>query len=475
LKNTTLLWKWTATDLAKGIRTRKISSRETVLSCLNRIQEVNPKLNALVEVCANEVLAAADAADKAVKSGVQIGPLHGVPVCTKINTDITGYATSNGVVAYKDEIAISDSPQVASLRKAGAVFIGRSNAPAFSYRWFADNDLHGKTFNPWDYTRTPGGSTGGGAVAVASGMVPIAQGNDIGGSIRHPSFCCGIHGIRPTVGRVAGWFGPQKMDQSLCAQIMLVEGSLARSIADLRLSMGTMSVYDPRCPVYAPAPLYGEPLRRPIKVGLLRDVGVAKPTPGVNKALDDAAEKLRDTGYIVEEVELPLFAEAAKLWSLLTLEEFRVNIPIIEEVGDKGMKLAAQYYYSIAEELWGPTPNIQTYMKGYDRRGTLISKLEQFMQDYPLLLLPVSAEQAFEQNLDISSIDGMRRCMEAQWPMISVPILGFPAIAVSTGVVDGLPVGVQILGRRFREDTIFDAAEILEAHATVETPIDPKF
>lgn len=306
-------------------------------------------------------------------------------------------------------------------------------------------------------------------------MIPIAQGNDIGGSIRHPSYCCGIHGIRPTVGRVAGWFGSQKIDQSLCAQTMLVEGPLARSVADLRLSLEIMSIYDPRCPVYAPAPLYGEPIRRPIRVGLLKDIGGVKPTPAVNKALDDAAGRLRDAGYIVEEVELPLLTEAAKLWSLLTLEEFRANMPVIEEFGDKGMKLAAKYYSAIAEESWGSTPNIQTFMKGFNRRGILISKLEQFMQDYPLLLLPVSAEQAFEQDLDISSIDGMRKCLEAQWPMISISMLGFPAITISTSVIDGLPVGVQILGRRFREDSIFDAAEILEAHSTVETPIDPKF
>lgn len=474
MRNSNELWSWTATELAKAIKLKEISSRETILSCLKRIENVNPKLNALADILPDQALAAADLADKAVHSGGKLGLLHGVPICTKINTDLAGYATSGGVVAFRDNIATNDSPQVSNLRKAGAVFLGRGNSPAFSYRWFADNDLYGKTLSPWDSSRTPGGSTGGGAAAVASGMIPLAQGNDIGGSIRYPAYCCGIHGIRPTVGRVPGWFGSQNLDQCLSVQCMLVEGPLARSVADLRLCIESMSGYDPRCPVYAPVPLNGEPLKTPIRVGLLRDVGVAKPTQAVNNALDEAAYKLKDNGYIVEDVELPLFAEAYRLWYLLVMEEFRLNMPTVEEVGDRGMKLAAKHYYAVAEEWWGISPNMEDYMRGYERRGTLIAKLEQFLQDYPLLLLPVSAEQAFEQDLDISSVDGMRRAVASQWSMMAIPILGFPAITVSTSVVHGLPVGVQILGRRFREDTIFDAAEVLEAHATIQTPIDPR-
>src|SRR4051794_11749721 len=184
------LWRWSAVDLAHAIASRNISSREAVQSGLDRIAQVNPTLNAIVEIRAEEALATADEADAAVKAGSKLGPLHGVPVTTKVNVDQRGCATTNGVVAFRDVIATEDSPVVANLRKAGAVILGRTNTPAFSHRWFTDNDLHGTTHNPWGKGLTPGGSSGGAASAVASGMCPIAHGNDFGGSIRYPAYAC---------------------------------------------------------------------------------------------------------------------------------------------------------------------------------------------------------------------------------------------------------------------------------------------
>ncbi|ARK29897.1 amidase family protein [Halalkalibacter krulwichiae] len=473
-KRTDELWRWSATDLAHGIRTGLISSREAVSSCLNRIEEVNPALNALVEVHAEEALAAADQADLAVKKGEVLKPLHGVPVSTKVNVDQAGHATTDGVLAFKDQIAEKDSPPVANLRKAGAVIVGRSNTPAFSFRWFTNNDLHGRTLNPWDKTRTPGGSSGGASSAVASGMMPIGHGNDIGGSVRHPAYACGIAGIRPTMGRIPGWYGPPSGDQSPSTQLMSTDGPLARNVADLRLAFSCMSEFDPRDPLHTSVPLLGEPLQKPIRVGLLRDVGVAKPSPAVNQALNDAASQLEEAGYIVEEVHLPLFAEAYRLWYLLVLEDFRTALPLVEQYGDEGMKKAAFHYFSNAKEWWGEEPKLSDYIKGYSRRGTLIVQLQEFLQEYPILLMPVSTDQAFEQDADLVSVESMRRCMDAQWSMMAIPVLGFPAMSVPTAVVDDLPVGVQLLGRRFREDTLFDAAEVIEAHAKIQTPIDPR-
>ena len=470
------LWRWTGVEIARGIRTRRVSSREAVESCLARIEEVNPRLNALVEVSPEEALEMADAADRAVGAGEALGPLHGVPVSTKVNSDQAGHATTNGVVALKDNVAEVDGPQVEVLRDAGAVFLGRSNTPAFSYRWFADNDLHGRTLNPWDEGRTPGGSSGGASSAVAGGMMPIAHGNDIGGSIRYPAYACGVVGIRPTAGRVPNWHGPTEADEALSTQIMAVDGPLARSVADLRLALDAMSGFDPRDPFTVPLPPAGAngPLPRPIRVGLLRDVGVAAPESAVDEALDAAAGWLVEAGYTVEEIELPLLEEAYRLWYLLCMEEFRRIMPLVEEVGDEGMKRAAATYYAAAEGWWGESPGLQSYMSGYARRGTLIARLQTFMQEYPLVLLPVSAERAFEYDADISSIERGLSVVAAQWSMMAVPLLGFPAISVPTGVADGLPVGVQLLGRRFREDTLFDAAEVVEARAGVITPIDPR-
>jgi amidase len=468
------LWRWSAGQLAHGIATGHISAREVVQSCLERIDAVNPRLNALVEVRPEEALQAAAEADRLTASGAELGPLHGVPVAIKVNSDQVGHATTNGVVAFKDAIAATDSPHVSNLRRSGAVLLGRSNTPAFSYRWFTDNDLHGRTLNPWDPARTPGGSSGGASSGVASGMIPIAHGNDIGGSVRYPAYACGVVGLRPTVGRVAGLYGPPDVDPALSVQSMLVQGPLARTVGDARLALRGMTGADPRDPFHVPGAPAAQTLERPFRVALVRDHGVATPTAAVNDALDRAARWLTDAGYVVEEVELPLLTEAYRLWYLLCMEEFRQIMPLVEEVGDEGMKAAAAGYYAVSSEWWGSRPSLTDYMNGYARRGTLIRMLGEFMERYTSVLLPVSAEQAFEQDADIVSFDSMRRVMAAQASMMAIPVLGFPALSVPTGVSDGLPVGVQLLGRRFGEDDILDAAEVIEARAGTFTPIDPR-
>jgi amidase len=468
------LWRWSAGRLAHGIATAQISAREVVQSCLERIDAVNPELNALVEVRPEEALQSASEADRLTASGAELGPLHGVPVAIKVNSDQSGHATTNGVAAFKDNIATSDSPQVANLRRSGAILLGRSNTPAFSYRWFTNNDLHGRTLNPWDATRTPGGSSGGASSAVASGMVPIAHGNDIGGSVRYPAYACGLVGLRPTVGRVAGLYGPPDADPALSVQSMLVQGPLTRSVGDVRLALRGMTGADARDPFHVPGAPAAPAAARPFRVALVRDHGVATPTAAVDDALTQAAGWLTDAGYVVEEVELPLLAEAYRLWYLLCMEEFRQIMPLVEQVGDEGMKKAAEGYYAVSSEWWGTQPGLADYMNGYARRGTLIRMLGEFMERYSTVLLPVSAEQAFEQDADIADVESMRRVMAAQASMMAIPVLGFPALSVPTGVIDGLPVGVQLLGRRFDEDGILDAAEVIEARAGTFTPIDPR-
>ena len=464
------LWKWSAVELAEAIRTKKVSSREAVLSCLNRIEEVNPNVNALVEVSPDEALASAEAADRAVASGESIGLLHGVPVSIKVNTDQSGHATTEGLPAFHDNIAGKDSPQVANLRKAGAVLLGRSNSPSFSFRWFTNNELHGRTLNPWDDSRTPGGSSGGAAAAVATGMMPIAHGNDLAGSLRYPAYACGVATIRPTVGRVPSW---SSQGYSLSIQSMGVQGPIARTVGDLRLALASMSKFDPGDPTFVPAPLTSQPLPLPTRIGLVRDVGIASPSAAVNQALDEAAVWLSDAGYIVEEVELPLLADAHSLWHLLCMEDFRLAMPMVEQIGDEGIIQSAKNFFAAGEEWWGRAPQIADILSGYSRRGAFIVQLQQFMEDYPLLLLPNSAEQVFEQDADITSVERARRVVAAQWPQMSIALFGVPAISVPTSVFNGLPMGVQIVGRKFREDTLFDAAEILEEKAKILTPIDP--
>ncbi|HYZ34477.1 MAG TPA: amidase family protein, partial [Crenalkalicoccus sp.] len=230
----TELWRLTASDLAGRIARREISAVEATRSALDRLAAVNPRINAVVQEMPEQALAAAHAVDSAIAAGQAPGPLAGVPVTVKVNADQKGFATTNGLRIQKDVIAEQDNPVVANLRRAGAVIIGRTNTPAFSLRWFTRNSLHGATRNPRDPAITPGGSSGGAAAACAAGIGAVAHGTDIGGSVRYPAYACGIHGLRPTLGRIPAW-NPASPERGIGAQMMAVSGPLARSVADLRL------------------------------------------------------------------------------------------------------------------------------------------------------------------------------------------------------------------------------------------------
>ena len=417
--------------------------------------------------------AAADA-DARLRTGEPTGPLHGVPVAVKINTDQEGAATSDGVVAFADARMEADAPVVANLRRVGAVLTGRSNSPAFSYRWFADNDLHGRTNSPWSRDHTPGGSSGGASAAVASGTMPLAQGNDIGGSVRYPAYACGLVGLRPTVGRVPTTFGPPDQDLSLSGQSMLVQGPLGRSVADVRLAIDAMAGFSPEDPFSVPVEPVGARMPgAPCRVGVLSSSSIASPAKPVADAVDRAAQILEGAGHELVEVELPMVEEAYRLWYLLCMEEFGQLMPLVDEVGDEGMQLAARTYYAAAREWWGENPDRDTYMNGYARRGTLVAQLQQLMQHTPVVLMPVSAELPFEHDADIASVERGLEVVRAQWSMMGIPLLGFPALSVPTGIHEGLPVGVQLLGQRFGERAILDAGATIEAHAGALTPIDP--
>src|SRR5438874_6521171 len=199
------LWRLSAADLAALIKQKKVSAKEAAHAALARLDAVNPKINAVVDHKPAEVLAEAASVDAAIARGEDVGILGGVPVTVKVNIDQIGFATTNGLKLQRDAIAATNSPVIDNLRKAGAVILGRTNCPAFSYRWFTSNLIHGDTKNPRDPGITPGGSSGGAGAAVAAGIGHIAHGTDIAGSIRYPAYACGVHGLRPTVGRIAAF------------------------------------------------------------------------------------------------------------------------------------------------------------------------------------------------------------------------------------------------------------------------------
>ncbi len=465
------LWRWTAAELAHGIRTRRISSRDAVSACLARTEQVNPRLNAIVDLRADEALRAADEADRAVARGDALGILHGVPVTTKVNVDQTGCATTNGVVAFKDAIAREDSPVVANLRKAGAVIFGRTNTPAFSFRWFTDNDLHGRTLNPWSKAHTPGGSSGGASSAVAAGMGPIAHGNDLAGSVRFPAYCTGIFGLRPSFGRVPAFIPSAAQERPFSAQLMSVQGPLARSVADIRLGLEAMAAGDARDPWWVPAPLTGPTAARPVRVAVTVNAAGIDASAEISDTIRRAAGWLADAGYLVEEVEPPDMAEAAALWDILSHgEALHFMAAPIEQFGDDRIRRA---FAGMTRNT--PRLDAAAHMQALARRTTLIRNWALFLQRYPLVLGPVCAEPPFPWGLDVDSFEGMDRVMRAQGTQFMVPLLGLPAISAPAGFVGGLPVGVQIIGARFREDMVMDAAEVIEARHPATTPIDPMF
>lgn len=464
------LWRWRAVDLAHAIKTRQISSREAVASCLERTQAVNPAINAIVHLLPDSALAAADEADRAVARGDELGVLHGVPMTTKINVDQVGLPTTNGIVALRENIAKFDSPVVSNLRKAGAVIFGRTNTPAFSMRWFTENDLHGRTLNPWSTAHTPGGSSGGASAAVAAGLGPIAHGNDLAGSVRYPAYCTGIYGLRPSFGRVPAFLPSAAEERPLSPQLMSTQGPLARCVADIRVALQAMSGADPRDPWWVPAPLVGPRAERPIRVAMTVSSAGVRAHPAIEQAVHRAAQWLRDAGYIVEEVEPPSMAEAMQVWDLMSRNDNLLFVkPAIESMGDAGI----QRSFALA---FGKQPmlEMEAHLRAVVRRSTLIRNWALFMQRYPLVLGPVSAEPAFAQVLDIESQASADRVLAAQGPQFAVAVLGLPAISAPTGFVDGVPIGVQIIGARFREDMVMDAAEVIEGREPSATPIDPR-
>lgn len=459
------LWTWSAHDLAAGIADRAISSREAVQAALDRTAAVNPKLNAIVEVLEAEALAAADAADAAVKSGGPLGPLHGVPVTTKVNVDQRGCATTNGVVAFQNVIATEDSPVVANLRKAGAVIVGRTNTPAFSHRWFTDNDAHGTTSNPWSDKLTPGGSSGGAASAVSAGMGAIAHGNDFGGSVRYPAYACGVVGLRPTPGRVPAFNPSATADRPISAQLMSVQGPLARATRDVRLALCAMAAGDIRDANWIPAPLQGPSLGEHIRVAIVPNP-FGSTAPEVRDAVLAAGRWLADSGYVVEEVVPPRLMEASDLWhGIVVNEERRSLAPAIHKFGDYRSR-----YNVDAHIAYAPVYDGDQVLALFEKRLGLMREWQIFMARYPVIVMPVSDQLPFHQGQDQENAETVRELIGAQWPLLAVAALGFPAVAVPTGLVGRTPVGVQVVSGRFREDLCLDAAEAIEARAAMPRP-----
>lgn len=378
------LWRLSAGETAATVRAGDATAREVAEAALARIDAVNPKINAVVHRMDEESLAAADAVDAARAAGAPLGPLAGVPVTVKVNVDQKGHPTTNGVRIQQDLVAKEDNPVVANLRRAGAVIVGRTNTPAFSLRWFTRNSLHGATRNPRNAALTPGGSSGGAASATAAGIGAIGHGTDIAGSVRYPAYACGLQGLRPGMERVPAW-NPSSPDRHIGAQLMAVSGPLARSMADLRLAFEAMIQPDSRDPWHRPAPV--ETGAIPKRAALcVAPEGMAT-TPSVEAALRDAASRLKDAGWQVEEVESPPLREPARLQFLLWLAEMRRGGDTVAKENDPD---AVRYYAEMRKI--SPAPDLNAFLDALQARLGLIRQWRAFLARYPVLICPVSAE-----------------------------------------------------------------------------------
>ena len=470
------LWKWTATDLAAAIKEKKISSREALKSCLSRMDQVNPTINAVVDDMRDEARAAADAADKAMADGEALGPLHGVPVTVKINVDYAGRATTNGVEAFANTIAAEDSVSVANLKKAGAVIFGRTNVPAFSTRYFTDNALHGRTLNPRNPALTPGGSSGGAASAVASGIGPLAHGNDRAGSVRYPAYACGVAGLRASVGRIPDYNPGTTEDRGISSQLTNIQGPLARTLADVRLGYEALRSPDSRDPWHVPAVFDASRIQEPRVAAIYSGPDSADVHPAVAGAVDRSAKWLEAAGYRIEEVAPPDFTEAADLfWALLMAEE-RAASPEeraasssgIEKFGDDAVKRARASTRAYAGDM-----DYAEYIRGLARRTTIQREWQLFFDKYAVLVMPVCFQPPFPIDHDQQGDAAVARMLDAHHPMLAVSILGFPGLSVPVSYDDRTPIGVQIVGPRFGEELCFHAGEIIEAQYSARDPIDP--
>ena len=463
------LWRWTAGDLADAIRARRVSSRDAVRAALARIDAVNPAVNAVVSVQAERALAEADAADRAVERGEPLGPLHGVPVTTKVNVDQAGLPTTNGTIAFADLVAAEDAPVVANLRAAGAVIVGRTNTPSFSMRWYTDNDLHGRTLNPFDASRTPGGSSGGAAVSVATGMVPVGHGNDGGGSIRYPAYCTGTVGLRPSFGRVPAFNGTAAGERPLALQWVSVQGAITRTVADARLALGAMIAPDPRDPWHVPVPLHGPSTGAPPAVAVSVDPVGEGVHPVVREAVRRAAAILADAGHPVVEADPPDVAGAARAWNDLAQGEARLTVgPAIAAHGDALARRAFELMMRRTPEL-----DVPALMRLTASRATVLRRWQLFMVRHPLVLCPVATEPALPYGVDVGDDASVDRLYRSHAWLFATAFLGLPSVSVPTGLVGGVPMGVQVIGPRFREDLVLDAAAAIERACGTLAPIDP--
>jgi amidase len=464
----TELWSMSATELAEAIRTKQASSVEVVEAHLRRIEAVNPSINAVVIVLGEQAQEAAKVADRAAAAGGDLPPFHGVPFTTKEDIDLVGTPTTLGAKALAGSYPTRDAPIVERMKCAGAIPIGRTNLSTLGMRLHTDSELRGATLNPWDPTRTPGGSSGGDAAALATGMSPLSLGNDTGGSLRWPAQCCGVSTLKPTLGRIPRASSIEPADPPIGAQLMGADGPLARRVADLRAAYEVLAGPTWRDPWTVPVPLRGVEPVKPVRIALVVDPAGQGIEDQVREGVRKAATALGDAGYVVDEVEPPSIGGAAKA----ALDMLNPDWHLWWQLMSPSAEAETRRFMSALLEAVGEPDPLATAVSFMTRQSVLRAWGE-FQEQHPLIVAPICTDAPFQVGKDLTAA-GVADIHRGMRMALAVNTLGLPALAIPVGVDEGLPQVVQVIGPRYREDLCLDAAEAIEDRLGILTPVDPR-
>lgn len=451
-----------ATEMAEGVRRKKFSALELVEAHLGRIDRLDPRLNAFVTVDGERAQRQAKVAEIAVARGEHLGPLHGVPITIKSSIDVAGLRCAAGSRLRAGYVPEADAPLVARLRAAGAILLGNTNVPEFLMAYETDNALYGRTNNPWDLERTPGGSSGGEAAAIAAACSPAGVGSDRGGSIRIPAHFSGICGLKPTPGRIpaAGHYPPSTGPFALLG----VVGPMARTVSDLEILLEVMAGPDIGDPSFAPVPIrrFTEAEAQRLRVACFEEDERIPVTPETRKAVSTAAEALQQQGFEVEPFRPEGLEEARRLWwELFGLAGAVVLGPIFAGREAELSPILREFVSIVAAER---PLTLERFMNALLERDALRARFLQQMEKFPLLLCPVCAIPAFRHGQRSWTVNGhsvgyMEAMSYAQW----FNLLGNPAAVVPVGQsVEGLPIAVQIVGRPWEEEAVLAIARKIE-------------
>ena len=460
-----------ARSLATLIRSRELSAREVVQAHIDRIESVNPKLNAIVTLVPERALAWADEADERQARGDELGPLHGLPIAHKDLIMTKGIRSTSGSLLMADHVPNADDLVVERLRSAGAITLGKTNVPEFGAGSQTFNEVFGETLNPWDTTKTCGGSSGGAAVALAAGMVPIADGSDMGGSLRNPGSFCSVGGLRPSPGRVPIY--PGRSDWSPLS----VLGPMARTVEDAALLLSAMAGPDARAPLSlsTPGEAFRESLERDFKgvrIAWSRDLGGLPVASEVVSVIESSQHAFAQLGCEVEAAE-PDWSGADEAFKALRAWEFAQGFAGVPE--GAGRLLKETLRWNIEQGLGLSAIDMARAEK---LRGALYQRVRAFMDEYEFMVLPVSQVPPFDVSVRYpEEIEGVAMETYIDWMKSSyfVTLTGHPAISLPCGFTpDGLPVGIQIVGR-WRDDLgVLQIARALERALDLESGISSR-